>query len=142
MNTALQYISKYASKSESRSESFTDMLNNIINNSDSNDSSLGLFQRLLLQTVAERDITAQETCHLLLSLPLYHSSRQFVTINLNKEAPRWLRGTGTVDNFSQSDEEVGQTVHSPLQKYWDRPAELENLSLFQLNLKYRIWKGQ
>ena len=88
MNTALQYISKYASKSESRSESFTDMLNNIINNSDSNDSSLGLFQRLLLQTVTERDITAQETCHLLLSLPLYHSSRQFVTINLNKEASR------------------------------------------------------
>ena len=40
-----------------------------------------------------------------------------------------------------ADEEVGQTVQSPLQKYWNCSAELENLSLLQLYLKYRYSKG-
>ena len=61
-------------------------------------------------------------------------------MNLNKDAPRWLCGSGTTP-FS-SDGEVGLTVQSPLQKYWRRPAELEELSLFDLYLKYRYSRGQ
>ena len=30
----------------------------------------------------------------------------------------------------------------PLQKYWDRPVELENLSLFQLYLGYKFYNGK
>ncbi|PKK67779.1 hypothetical protein RhiirC2_663004 [Rhizophagus irregularis] len=86
MNAALQYVSKYASKSEPRSAAFSEILNKILENSNSNDSVLAAFQGLLLQTVAERDISAQETCHLLLGIPLYHSSRKFVTLNLNRDS--------------------------------------------------------
>ena len=86
MNTALQYISKHASKSEPRSAAFSEILNKILKNRSPDDSALAAIQGLLLQTVAERDISAQETCHLLLSISLlYHSSRQFVTVNLNKD---------------------------------------------------------
>jgi ATP-dependent DNA helicase PIF1 len=140
MNVALRYVSKYASKSEPRSASFSEILSTILRNSDPSDSSLKAIQGLLLHTVAERDISAQETCHLLLELPLYRSSRQFVSLNLNKNAHRWICGSGT-SPFS-SDEDVSMTVQSPLQKYWNRPAELEDLSLFQLFLKYRYCKGQ
>src|SRR4051812_42853896 len=94
MNAALKYISKYASKSEPRSAAFSDMLNKILDNSNPNDSALTAFQSLLLQTVAECDISAQETCHLLLGIPLYYSSHQFVTLNLNKQTHRWICGTG------------------------------------------------
>ncbi|CAG8622461.1 21469_t:CDS:2 [Cetraspora pellucida] len=143
MNATIQYISKYTSKSEPRSAAFSDILNRILNNSRPGDSSLGVFQKLLLHTIAERDISAQETCHLLLSIPLYHSSRRFVTLNLNKEAPRWLYGTGYTneENFSVNSE-VGRTVQSPLQKYWSRPIKLEDFSLFQLYLKYNFWNNQ
>ncbi len=68
MNTALHYISKYASKSESRSAAFSKIMDKILNNSDPNDSSLSVFQSLLFQTIAECDIFAQKTCHLLLSI--------------------------------------------------------------------------
>ena len=88
MNTALQYISKYTSKSKKRSAPFSEILNKIIDSSNPIDSSLSIFQGLLLQTVAKWDISAQETCHLLLSLPLYHSSQNFVTLNLNKKSPQ------------------------------------------------------
>src|SRR5204863_5032448 len=91
------------------------------------------FSDYLLHTVAERDIFAQETCHLLLSPPLYHSSRQFVTLNLNNEALRWLCET---ENNNISINDIGQTDRSALQKYWNRPVELEDLSLFQLYSKY------
>src|SRR2546429_3592229 len=139
MEVALRYISKYASKSEPRSAAFSDIFSRIINNSNPSDSSLTAIQGLLLRSVAERDISAQETCYLLLGLPLYHSSRQFVTLNLNKDAPRWLCGSGNT-SFSTEDE-FDQTVSSPLQKYWIRPVELEDLSLHQLYLKYRYSKG-
>jgi len=74
IHAALQYISKYASKAEPRSAAFSEIFTQILNNSEDNDSSLSSIQKLLLTSVAERDISAQETCHLLLSLPLYHSS--------------------------------------------------------------------
>src|SRR5947208_15174026 len=121
MNAAIQYISKYASKSESCSAAFSVLLTRILNASNPNDSSLSVFQGLLLHTVAERDISAQETCHLLLGLPLYHSSRQFVSLNLNKQTPRWLYGSGNENEGSFSvNGEVGLTVRSPFKKFWIR----------------------
>ncbi len=142
MNAALQYISKYASKSEPRSEAFSDILNRILNDSNSDASSLSAFQALLLHTVAERDISTQETCHILLGLPLYHSSRQFVSLNLNKQTPRWLCSSGYDDESFPANGEVGRTVQSPLQKYWDRPVELEDVTLYELHLIYKFCKGQ
>ena len=96
----MQYIAKYASKAEPRSEAFSDILNRILGESQSEDPILTPVQKFLLHSVAERNISAQETCHILLSLPLYHSSQQFVFLNLNKEAPRWIRDTGKSEESS------------------------------------------
>ncbi|CAG8555855.1 17156_t:CDS:2 [Racocetra fulgida] len=49
------------------------ILNRILCNSNPNDLLLASFQKLLLYTVAERDISVQETCYHLLGIPLYHS---------------------------------------------------------------------
>ncbi len=54
IHAALQYVVKYVNKSEPRS-SFSEILNKILCESDTSDSSLSLFQYLLLYTVAERD---------------------------------------------------------------------------------------
>jgi hypothetical protein len=139
IHAALQYVAKYATKSEPRS-SFSEILNKILSESDPSGSSLPSFQRLLLHTVSERGYSAQETCHLLLGLPLYHSSRTFVILNLNNESHRWLCGTEIENVMPNSD--VGRTERSPVQKYWDRPVELENLSMFQLYLGYKFYNGK
>ncbi len=88
VHAALQYICKYASKGEPRSMAFSEIFNQILNNSNPEDASLTSIQKLLLSSVAERDISAQETCHLLLGIPLYHSSRSFVSLNVNEESAR------------------------------------------------------
>ena len=74
IHAALQYISKYASKAEPRSMAFSEIFSKILNDSNPDDPSLTSIQKLLLNSIAERDISAQETCHLLLSIPLFHSS--------------------------------------------------------------------
>jgi hypothetical protein len=87
----LQYISKYASKSEPKSITFTEIFNQILNKSNSDKNSL-----------AERDILAQKMCHLLFGIPLYHSSRQSVSLNLNEKTPRYLQGTGSRRNNDET----------------------------------------
>ena len=138
IHAALQYISKYTSKAEPRSASFTEIFNQILNESNPNDLSLAPIQKLLLNSVSERDISAQETCHLLLGLPLYHSSRTFVSLNLNEVGPRWIRGTGSGPNGEELfTNDAGRTNQSPLEKYWNRSDDLEDLSLFKTYLTYK-----
>jgi ATP-dependent DNA helicase PIF1 len=143
IHAALQYISKYASKAEPKSVAFTEIFNQILNQSNQDENSLTSIQKLLLNSVAERDISAQETCHLLLGMPLYHSSRQCVSLNLNEETIRWIQGTG----YSGNDEEPtttngkGRTSQSALKKYWERVDKFEEFSLYRLNLTHKFEKG-
>src|SRR6266498_5049237 len=58
IHAALQYISKYASKAEPRSIAFLEIFDQILKNSNPNDPSLTSIQKLLLNSVAERDISA------------------------------------------------------------------------------------
>src|ERR1043166_9122087 len=144
IHAALQYISKYASKAEPRSAAASEIFTQILNNSEDNDSSLSSIQKLLLTSVAERDISAQETCHLLLSFPLYHSSRNFVILNLNEEAARWVCGTGTNENDEslRRIKGIGRTTQSPMKLYWNRPNGLEDFSLFNLHLTHKFDQGK
>jgi len=143
IHVALQYISKYASKSEPRSLAFSNIFNQILNNSDPNDSSLTLIQKLLISSVAKKDISAQEICHLLLNISLYHSSRLYVSLNLNDEAARWIVRTGSNedDRDYSTINEVGRTSRSPLTRYWNRPEEFEDFSLYKLYLTHKFVKG-
>lgn len=67
----------------------------------------GSVQKLLIYSIAERDISAQETCHILLGIPLYHSSQSFVILNLNKETARWICSSGESTRFATM--KYGQT---------------------------------
>ncbi|GES82792.1 ATP-dependent DNA helicase Pif1-like [Rhizophagus clarus] len=73
-------------------------------------------------------------------LPLNHSSRQFVFLNLNKEALRWICDTGENEESFKVNES-GRTEKSPLKAYWDRPTKLENFTLFWLHLIHKLVKG-
>ena len=88
IHAALRYIAKYASKSEPQSKAFKEIFNQILNKSNHDEHSLTPIQKLLLSSVSERDISAQETCYILLGIPLYHSSRVFVSLNVIEESAR------------------------------------------------------
>ncbi|PKY36130.1 hypothetical protein RhiirB3_458091 [Rhizophagus irregularis] len=139
-HAALQYVSKYASKAESQSLAFSEILYQALRNDNPDDPGIKALQRLLIHTVGERDYSAQEICHLLLQLPLYHCSRNFVCLNLNKKTNRWLRDSER--NMNNENNETKKTDPSPLQRYCSRPTELSDLSLFRLYLEYKVVKGK
>ena len=73
-------MQKYATKCEPRSETLKELYKNSLKSIRDEDRSLKLVQKLLINTVGGRDYSAQETCHLLLQLPLYMASRDFVIL--------------------------------------------------------------
>ena len=88
-NRVLNYT-KYAAKSEPRSKGLKAVYGNVLKTLKSDGSSLKMVQKLMISSVGERDYSAQETCHLLLGLPMYRASCDFVILSLD--------GSRQVDN--------------------------------------------
>ena len=76
----LEYCANYATKSEPQSQSLKEVFQTIVCSLKDEDMSLQAVQKLLINSVGETDYSAQETCHLLLQLPMIHT---FVTLSLD-----------------------------------------------------------
>ena len=111
-NRVVQYCTKYVTKSETRSQSLKDMFANIARSLKEGNKSVKAVQKLLINTIGERDYSAQETCHLLLQLPMYKASRSFITLSLD--------GSRAVESNVQEGERA--TAHSVLDHYTSRPS--------------------
>ena len=79
----IEYCAKYATKSEPRSQTLKEVFATIVRTLDEDSTSLKAIQKLLINSVGERDYSAQETCHLLLQLPMFSASRDFVVLCLD-----------------------------------------------------------
>ena len=69
----IEYCAKYATKSEPRSKSLKDIFSSIVRTLSDDNTSLKAVQKLLINSVGERDFSAQETCQLLLQLPMFRA---------------------------------------------------------------------
>ena len=123
----INYVAKYATKSEPRSKSLKTVYRTIMKNLKDDDKSLKVVQKILINSIGERDYSAQETCHLLLQLPMYLASRDFVILSLD--------GSREVDN--KLDEGKVVTIDSYLDHYSARPATTE----FQDLTICSLWNG-
>ena len=81
-HNVISYCAKYVTKCEPRSQSLKDV-HTILRGLKEDDGALKAVQKLLMSTSAKRDYSAQETCQLLLMLPMYMASRDFVMLSLN-----------------------------------------------------------
>ena len=79
----VEYCAKYATKSEPRSKPLKEIFATIVKSLKEDHTSLKAVQKLLINSVRERDYSAQETCHLLLQLPMYKASRDFIVLSLD-----------------------------------------------------------
>ena len=111
----VEYCAKYATKSEPRSETMQETFKTIVNSLKQGNDSLTAAQKLLINSIGERDYSSQETCHLLLQLPLFKASRDFVVLSLD--------GSRMVDNTSRD----GQIATLPtiFDHYVCRPTTLQ-----------------
>ena len=79
----IEYCAKYATKCEPRSQPLKETFTTIVRSLKEDSTSLKAVQKLLTNSVSDRDFSAQETCHLLLHLPMFRTSRDFVVLSLD-----------------------------------------------------------
>ena len=87
LRKVIEYITKYASKSEPRSKPLAEVYSTIIRSLTTDSSAMKAVQKLLINSVGERDYSAQETCHLLLQLLLVKASCDFTVLSLDGSRP-------------------------------------------------------
>ena len=107
----IEYCAKYATKCEPRSQPLKEIFSTIVSLKDDN-AFLKAVQKLLINSVGERDYSAQETCHLLLQLPMFRASRDFVVLSLD--------GSRAVEEQLKEDQPA--TAPSALDHYVARPT--------------------
>ena len=127
------YCAKYVTKCEPRSQSLKDVYATIVRGLKENDGALKAVQKLLISTTAEQDYSAQETCHLLLMLPMYMASRDFVMFSLD--------GSRQVEE--RLEEGKPATALSALDHYTGRPAtpQFEEMTLLHFVQHYSMPKN-
>ena len=79
----IEYCAKYATKSEPRSQPLKEIFTTIVRSLKDDSTSLKAVQKLLINSVGERDYSVQETCHILLQLPMFRASRDVVVLSLD-----------------------------------------------------------
>ena len=107
----VEYCAKYATKCEPRSQPLKEVFANIVRSLKDDNTSLKAVQKLLINSVGERDYSAQETCHLLLQLPMFRASQDFIVLSLD--------GSRAVEDHL--DEDQPATALSALDHYIGRP---------------------
>lgn len=130
----IEYITKYATKCEPRSETMKEVYTNIVRNLKDDSTALQVVQKLLINSVGERDFSAQETCHLLLQLPLVKSTRDYVILSL--DGSRQVQEDQTESNTNRA------TAPSILDHYIQRPfhAPFDNMTLLHFAQNYSMPK--
>ena len=131
----IEYITKYATKCEPRSQTMKEVYGNIVRNLKDDSTSLKVVQKILINSVGERDFSAQETCHLLLQLPLIKSTRDHVLLSLD--------GSRQVEEQRpEQDASSRATVSSILDHYIQRPANatFEGMTLLSFSQNYSMPK--
>lgn len=117
----LKYIAKYASKAKKGSESYHHMLTRISNSIGSQDHALCAYRKFLAETIVDRETGAQETCHMLLKLPLVICGQKFVSLNVGRFFFRKISRDSLQCSFE----------NTFFQHYQKRPFFLEHLSLIE-----------
>ncbi|KAK3931961.1 ATP-dependent DNA helicase [Frankliniella fusca] len=129
------YLTKYVSKSETPSKTLTEILANIMLQVEAESRAKTVIQKLFTNAVADRDISAQEVCHTLLSLPFCSAGgRKFVIVNTSEK--KWVMVPE--EEFQDGNQKYGQSF---VEKYRERPENMENVCLWDAAKCYNYRAG-
>lgn len=133
-----RYMTKYVSKSEPRSKVATEIFNNCTRQLTTSSDTATTFRRCMIQSVGERDFSAQETAHLLLSLPLYSCTYKFVTLS--------LEGSRQVSTDSDSNKLATHAstldTYSKRYRYSDEYPNITKISLLEFASQFVVKKEE
>ena len=138
-NACARYMTKYAAKGEPRSKSASEILKLSVSSLRNDDQVSSAIKKTMIQVAGDRDMAAQETAHMLLSLPLVGCTYSFITICLENSRKVNL----------DAEAEAGDVLQkSVLQEYGERTTVksrytgLSQLNLMQYVSQYSKYRGE
>ncbi|KAK3923180.1 ATP-dependent DNA helicase [Frankliniella fusca] len=139
-SAVIDYITKYVSKAEVNSKTLVDICEQVCNATSSGDPARRAIQKILIKNCVERDVSAQEVCHIMMGANLFNSgNRNFVVVHTDE-------GKWTLLNTNREDGEVDhshqKSSSSFMEKYANRPSVVEDVSMWNAAKFYNIknWK--
>ena len=113
----LQYMAKYVTKSDnSQSKNSHRMIRNLFDKTvtDEGRSTQAFLRCVMSKFMQERVLSKQETCHLLLGLPIVHCTHKLLNINLENTMRKFIEEdedeTPTAENNDADNDEEGKSV--------------------------------
>ena len=136
MEACAKYIAKYVAKGEPPSTSMLSIFSTCVDKLHETSNTASLFRCSMMRAVGERDISAQETAHLLLSEPLYSCTYSFLTVSLNGSRQiRDLKDQSTTDQVV--DPSLLDYYANRLQ-YRSRFPQIESMCLMQFIKSFKV----
>ena len=137
-NACVEYLAKYASKGEPKSAVMKLTFNSIFKNCNNNDNPTKMIKKLIMKSLGQRDYSAQETMHHLMSLKLVSSSFNVQPISLN--GSRKIKSKSTNGDTATND--------SPLDTYAKRAMytrvipDIMDLNFINFVTNYKVISGK
>ena len=88
VHACARYMAKYVAKAEPRSKSVSDIFTSCVQACPQNGNSTSVLRSAMIKAEGERDFSAQETAHMLLSLPLTSCTFSFCILSLTGDCKR------------------------------------------------------
>ena len=133
-HACVEYLTKYASKGEPRSSVLKTAFNSIVRNCSNATSPTKVIKKVIMKSLGQRDFSAQETMHHLLSLKLVSSSFNVVSISLN--GSRKIKTNSAEGNVATSNSLLD--VYAKRAMYVESVPDILTLNFLNFATKYKI----
>ena len=135
-----RYLTKYVAKCEPRSIPASEIYSKCVSsiNPSISDPTKTVIRKYMIQSVGERDFSAQETAHLLQSLPLYSCSFNFVTVSL--DGNRRVLTTRSAEDLA-TEPSLLDSYANRMEYYAASFPDVNSLHLVQFVSKYSVSKA-
>ena len=133
-HACLEYLTKYASKGEPRSPVMKTAFNSIVRNCNIDSSPTKLIKKVVMKSLGQRDFSAQETMHHLMSLKLVSSSFNVIPVSLN--GSRKIKTNSPDGDLVTKDSLLD--VYANRAQYAETFPDIINLNFISFATKYKL----
>lgn len=137
-HACLEYLAKYASKGEPRSPVMKTAFDSIVRNCNIDNSSTKLVKKIVMKSLGQRDFSAQETMHHLMSLKLVSSSFNVIPVSLN--GSRKIKTHSADEDFVTNDSLLD--VYAKHAQYAETIPDIISLNFISFATKYKLVKNK
>ena len=133
-HACIEYLAKYASKGEPKSPVLKQEFTSIMHTCSTNNNPTKLIKKAIMKSLGQRDFSAQEVMHRLMSLKLVSSSFVVVPISLNgsRRISRSLSDGELVTNESLLD------IYAIREKHAENIPDIMLLNFIDFATKYKV----